>query len=211
MSRGTTPLTRFLKHSPCPYARRASVLHVGPWRDSRPTSIELDGLADRTRALVTDASADLIALEVQGADRIAGVGGSASLVHALLAGLRERDFTDTRALTAGITDPDWDFEFEGHAFFVSLFAPFYPPDHSRWSGEPDAAFVLLQPESSFRRFSVSSKRPGRRALSEGVHRRFAAYGQSYDLDLTMLAPKALRYVKPIALGDAPLRWWEAPY
>jgi len=131
-------------------------------------------------------------------------------MHTLLDGLRSRDETKREPLTAGIQDPSWDFEFGGLRFFVSLFAPFYPATHSRWSGDASTMFVLLQPERGFRRFGVSSHLHKRKRLSKLIHARFARHGKHYDLELNTSSPKALRYVKPIKTAGAPIRWWELP-
>lgn len=203
-------LTDFLDRSPCPFAQRARICQAGPWTSPDPTPGRLDALAHYMRRLVGDDRCDLAVLEIHSAGRLASVAHGSKILLALLAGLRERDPLTELPLTAGIDDPNWDFEFCGEAFFVSLFAPYYPAAHSRYSGEPDIAFVLLQAERGFRRFGVSSQRPDRRGLSERVHRRFEGHGQPYDLGLNTAAPKAHRYVKPLHSGEPAVRWWE-PY
>jgi YqcI/YcgG family len=201
-------LRRFFDRSPCPFARLAGVAECEPWPHASPTAERLDAWASFLAKSIRSTRCDLGVLAIHGADELRSVSAGAALVRSLLLGLRERDPSCERPLTADIDDPGWDFEFSGERFFVSLFAPFYPPGHSRWSGERDIAFLLLQPERGFRRFGISSQHPSRDLLSERVHQRFKRHGQDYDLELNTSKPKALRYVKPLAIGDPPVRWWE---
>jgi hypothetical protein len=153
---------------------------------------------------------DLAVLEIHRASQLGSVSSAAGLVHRILFELRVRDTTSEVPLATGVEDPDWDFEFDRARFFVSLFAPLYPAGHSRFSGEPDVAFVLLQPEQAFRRFGVSSARPDRLRLSERVHGRFEREGQRYDLGANVSSAKALRYIKPVKAGDPLVAWWKVP-
>jgi FPC/CPF motif-containing protein YcgG len=152
---------------------------------------------------------ELAVLEIHRANELKSPEAAGVFLRDILLGLRSRDLSENRDLTDGIDDPGWDFDFFGEPFFVSFFAPLYAPDHSRFSGEPDIAFILFQPERVFRRFRVSSKRPDRGALSKRVHRTFARSGQHYDLAMATRVPKVLRYVKPLE-GEEPIRWWTQP-
>jgi len=134
---------------------------------------------------------------------------AAALLHALLRGLRGRD-GNPEPLTRGIESPDWDFCHGADKFFVSLFAPLYPRWHSRYSGHNSVGFVLFQPESSFRRFGVSSHHPQRKQLARGVHRRFQVRGQDYDVVANSKVPKSMRYVKPVDMQAPPIAWWLVP-
>ncbi len=202
-------LRRFLVRSPCPFARLAQVSAVDPWADPEVTASRLDHLASSLERSISGDRFDLAVIEIRRAETIGSVKAGARITRDVLAGLRERDATTKLPLTSGIDDPRWDFSFLGERFFVSFFAPLYPPDHSRWSGEEDVAFVLLQPERGFRAFGISSTRPDRKAISKKVHRRFRQRGQKYDLAFNLTSPKSWRYVKPVAAEDPPVRWWEA--
>lgn len=201
-------LQRFLGASPCPYAAHAEVVHVA-WPDPQVTSNRLDALARELSDLACHADRDLLVLQVDGSERLENVEGAARLVRALLLGLIERDRSEQALPGAEMTDPRWDFLFGAEAWFVSLFAPFYPEGHTRWSGEPDVAFVLLQPEASFRRRGISSQHPHREALSRAVADRFEAAGIHHDPVANASRPKCLRYVKPVAPNDPPVRWWDS--
>jgi hypothetical protein len=201
-------LRRFLDRSPCPFARRAQIATGTPWPDSKPTVERLDRLASELRESIFGRGFHLAVIEIHKAAAIGSVAAGAGIVLDVLSGLRERDSTTHVPLLSGIEERGWDFEFLRERFFVSFFAPLYPSNHARWSGERDVAFVLLQPERGFRSFGISSKRPDRDKLSKKVHRRFQGRGQRYDLESNLTSPKSFRYVKPIAAQDPPVRWWE---
>jgi hypothetical protein len=211
LRRQTPALERFLALSPCPFAQHAEIMQFEPWSDRQIEASKLNRLYRALSRFVDTARFDLGVLEVRGAGDVTKMATWARWLHGVLLGLRERDTTISEPLTEGISDPGWDFCFENGAFFVSLFAPIYPPTHSRWSVEKNVAFLLMQPERGFRRFGVSSHRCGRKKLSEAVHHRFKRYGQRYDLLLNLESAKALRYVKPLRPGDLPIAWWEHPY
>jgi FPC/CPF motif-containing protein YcgG len=201
-------LTRFLEMSPCPYARRARIQRADPWPDIDAADQKLNALAAALReGDASDHPPDLTLIEIHHADELRLVADASRVIRTLLYGLSVRDRVLTTSVLEGADNPDWDFKFNGNPYFVSLFAPFYPPDHSRWSGSEAVAFVLLQPERGFRRFGVSARRPSRRELSHQVHEIFNQRGQDYELGPHLNQPKSHRYVKPLA-GDAPVRWWE---
>jgi hypothetical protein len=206
----SSALDDFLELSPCPYAQRASVLRCEPWADPKALP---DRIGDVRQGLLDlgDVGHDLLALEIEQADLLKTPRDAAALVHVLLQGLRSRDAQCPKPLTEGIESPGWDFLHGGEKFFVSLFAPFYPHSHSRFSGQRSVAFILFQPERTFRRFGVSSQRPRREGLSQAVHRRFRRKGQEYDVGLNTRTPKALRFVKPLGADDPPIAWWRVPY
>lgn len=57
-----------------------------------------------------------------------------------------------------IRDRSWRFRFNGEDFFVPIFAPFYPPNHPRFTySARETAFVLFQPNVSFHRHLGASK------------------------------------------------------
>ena len=204
-------LREFLELSPCPFAQLADVSACGPWSDPRALPDRLDDLHRRLDELCRDDARDLLVLELARADRLRTPRDAAALLRATLEGLRARDGLCRDPLTKGIDSPDWDFEHAGERFFVSLFAPFYPDTHSRFSGHASVGFILFQPERGFRRFGVSSQLPGRERLSRAVGRRFYRHGQTYDATRNARTPKALRFVKPLGSDEEPIAWWKVPY
>ncbi len=212
----TTPPTSnalrdFLALSPCPFAQRARIRRGRPWGDPRPLAERLDDLHADLLGMGAGQDEDLLALEIGLAERLRTPRDAAALLHATLDGLRARDRSNQDPLTRGIESADWDFEHNGERFFISLFAPLYPVTHSRFSGHRSVAFVLFQPERSFRRYGVSSRHPGRGRLSRAVERRFHRQGKDYDATLNASTAKALRFVKPLSSEEGPIAWWQVPY
>jgi hypothetical protein len=132
--------------------------------------------------------------------------------------------TTTRQILAGLaaTDgpmrcdlrragrPDWYFRFAGERFFLITMAPCYGPAHARYSFDEPYTFLLLQPDRAFDR-AVSPGSAGliSAAVRERIRERYRQNGRPYDLAITLAHGEALRFVKPLELGDPPVRWWEA--
>ncbi|MFC0863944.1 YqcI/YcgG family protein [Sphaerimonospora cavernae] len=125
----------------------------------------------------------------------------------VLEGLAEQD----AAGTCDLRSPEragWYLSFYGERMFVVTVAPCYPTDHSRHGfGEPHT-FVLLQPDRAFDR-AVSPGSDGviSTAVRSRIRELYKQHGRPYDLAITLSPFEAHRFVKPLALGDPPIRWW----
>jgi YqcI/YcgG family. len=132
----------------------------------------------------------------------------AEFVGRVVRAIVANDSAEARCLDEPIERPGWWLTFGGVELFVLTFAPCYPQTHSRWSGGTDSVFLLIQPRSAFAR----RRRPGRRSLGHrvrrSIRRRFAQQGMDYDVGLAESSIEAHQFVKPIAIGDPPVRWWE---
>jgi hypothetical protein len=111
--------------------------------------------------------------------------------------------------TRDVVADDWQFSFNGTRFFVTTFAPFYGPWHSRYSGRKDSAFIYFQPEYSFDHHGISAANPDRERLKERVRRAFKEGGVGYSIALVRQPIEAYKYVKPLKVGDPPVEWWNA--
>lgn len=117
----------------------------------------------------------------------------------------DRDWLD------GIESPQWFYSFGGQRLFILATGPCYGRSSSRFAYGSRSTFLLLQPEHSFTR-RQSPPSSGRIADSHRqlIRQQFSAVGQGYDLAITLGSCEAFRFVKPLALGDPPVRWWEVP-
>ncbi|MFI9648109.1 YqcI/YcgG family protein [Streptomyces sp. NPDC052040] len=126
-----------------------------------------------------------------------------------------RDFVEflhrnlTEAAPAGLdpaiaTRPEWYFVLDGEECFVSVFAPCYPHDHSRYmNGVEDHFLFMLQPEAAILRVLTKDDYHPR---SEGIRQRFRDGFQRYPLaDLEID-----RFLLPLRADDPPVRWYELP-
>ncbi|RKP48239.1 YqcI/YcgG family protein [Trinickia fusca] len=107
-----------------------------------------------------------------------------------------------------LSSPEWRFRFCGISFFITTFAPFYRGDHPRFSWRRDSAFVLLQPEFSFDHHGIHSNNPKRTSIKETIRQGFSRNSVGYSTDLVEQPLEALKYIKPLQLGDSPIEWWE---
>jgi hypothetical protein len=115
--------------------------------------------------------------------------------------------TMTSAAPAGldvatVTDPKWYLVLDGEECFVSVFAPCYPHDHSRYTHGVDGWMLfMLQPEKAIlRQLTVTDYKPRATAIRE----RFRDAFQQYEL-----ADREIdRFLLPLRAGDPPVRWYE---
>lgn len=194
----------------CPYARHANIAYAPEW-DERLTVIEntarfLPAL-HRFTEHCRQHRMDMYVVEVRGSRCVEDIKLLVCLLNALLHTIRRLDSTTDEPLTQGIETMSWDFIYNGVRFFVPTFAPFYKPNHPRYSYQPGSVFILFQPDTSFDRHKITSKNPKRGDITRRIKEGFEARGFSYDVSLVAGSPKALRYIKPINFGQEPIRWW----
>lgn len=208
----STPLERFEKirsTSACTFAAPSRLSSLPEWRADASIGENLKGHIAALESLCTsagDTEIDGIVLEAPGAfgrsvDDLADFVGE--VVHIIVA----NDPAGGKCLDEPIERPGWWLTFAGMELFILAFAPCYPRNHSRWSGDVGSVFLLIQPRAAFAR----RRRPGRDTLGQSVRRairlRFADRGMDYDVTLAESAIEAHQFVKPMASGDPPVRWW----
>lgn len=120
----------------------------------------------------------------------------------------ENDPTSFNCFDQDLLSENWQFSFNGIRFFITTFAPFYPDSHARFSCNEAHAFVYLQPEFSFDHHGISAGNSHRHRIKKSIRELFAQAGQAYDVALVTQPVEAYKYVKPMVLGDTPVRWWE---
>jgi hypothetical protein len=131
-------------------------------------------------------------------------------VNRTLRALAEHDPTGSDCFAKrDVVAEDWQFSFNGTRFFITTFAPFYGPGHSRYSGRKDSAFIYFQPEYSFDHHGISVANPDRERLKERVRCAFEESGVGYSIALVRQPIEAYKYVKPLKVGDPPVEWWNA--
>jgi len=106
----------------------------------------------------------------------------------------------------------WRFRFAGADFFVTTFAPCYPPTSSRYAFGANYAFVLLQPELSFLRHNLPDDTPVTLDPPETIRDKtrlaFLGAGRGYHIPPTIKYPPAEHIVKPLKDdGKTVIHWW----
>ncbi|WP_459651009.1 YqcI/YcgG family protein [Kitasatospora sp. Ki12] len=192
------------------FAQRSTIWAAPDWNGSTladamdPWSRALAGFAEACRREALDGV--LMSLPSSFG---ATVNGLAYTTRQIVEGLAARD-PRGRGDARSPEREGWYFSFAGERMFVIAMASCYSPDHARHTfGEP-FTFLLLQPDSAFER-AVS---PGSDGLISGAVRSrirelYARHGRPCDVSITLSPCEAHRFVKPAALGDPPVRWWES--
>jgi FPC/CPF motif-containing protein YcgG len=103
----------------------------------------------------------------------------------------------------------WRFRYLGEVLFVLVFASFYPTSHSRYAFGAEELLVVLQPDHAFSRRSDSATGLISGNLRGRIRQLYASAGRPYDLTHTLSSREAHRFLKPLANGDPPVRWWSA--
>jgi hypothetical protein len=47
------------------------------------------------------------------------------------------------------------------------------------------------------------------AVRSAIRQQYHANGQAYDIAISESPAEAERFVKPLVIGDDPIRWWES--
>lgn len=104
----------------------------------------------------------------------------------------------------GVDQPGWQSTFAGDRYFLNVFSPCYPRNHSKHLETSDRFVVFFQQESSFDYCGINSTQHG---TKEAIRQAFADAGMAYDGDLVDQRVEAELYVFPLHVGDAPVKWW----
>lgn len=133
----------------------------------------------------------------------------------LLETLAENDPSGKNCLADGINidSPKWVFEFNRVTFFITTFAPVYPPTHSRYTHEVNECFVLFQPEISFARHNLPPDTPKTnwdqpQTVRDRIRVQFRASSRDYLIRDTVNYPMSHDIVKPMGINDPPIEWWK---
>ncbi|MET9359912.1 hypothetical protein ABZX93_03215 [Streptomyces sp. NPDC006632] len=115
--------------------------------------------------------------------------------------------TMTDAAPAGLdpavaTDPKWFLVLESEECFISVFAPCYPHDHSRYMNGVEGHFLfMLQPEAAVLRQLTKNDYHQR---SEAIRFRFRDGFQAY----TLADIEVDRFLLPMRPDQPPVKWYE---
>lgn len=204
-------LIRELRSIPCLYSGLAEIhCYLHPAFTVHDTSI-WQGYLVGVLAFIAQLpeTADIAAIEVPIIQRSSQTDLLARAVHTVLAGLVQCSGGDLKKMYHGIESSIWEFRLLRRDFFPLAFSPGYKRDHPRYISWRQPV-IVLQPESSFTRHGVTSKRRSRHRISIQTERAFQDAGRSYHSRITREFPKAFRVVKPCVASSEPVRWWKVP-
>ena len=140
--------------------------------------------------------------------------GLGCVVKEMLTALADQDPAQENVMRVNyIGSKGWRFRFAKMDFFVTVFAPCYPPTSSRYAFGTGRAFLLLQPEISFARHRLPPDTPhtewdAPKTIRDKARVAFRKAGQSYFIPDTIAYPAAEHIVKPLKDdGVTVVRWW----
>lgn len=209
--RSTREVEQLRRSTKCPFARSArliigTVRFIGGNRHLDRSVLEMIPRLVRMTQNGRERYLDGFMLRLPGSygRDINGLGHTLNRVLRLLA---ENDPTGQNCFGGDVLAEDWQFSFNGTRFFVTTFAPFYQQGHSRYSGTKKSVFIYFQPEYSFDNHGIFAGNPNRDHVKDSIRNLFRVARIPYDVDLIEQPIEAVKYVKPLRLGDPPVQWW----
>lgn len=133
--------------------------------------------------------------------------GTVELFARCIAALADTDSTAEYGGWGSVTEPGWQFAFEGERLFLNVFSPCYPPGHTKHLDAEEGIVVFAQPEDAFGFCNVDSSRQD---LKAEIRRRFANAGMPYSGALIDRRVEADLYVFPAEVDGEPVRWIDHP-
>lgn len=185
----------------CPFARTARL-----WGGAGAPDATASALAEFVRRSEAGEALDGFVIDVgSGADLEACSRGVRRALAALSAADPARDHVMQRP--KGVPQRGWHFRFAGASFFVTSFAPCYPPTSPRFAFGAAGAFLLLQPEMSFLRHNLPHD-DGGRGVRTAIRALFANAGRGYAVPPTPRYAVAPFVVRPLDEAGPGVEWWE---
>lgn len=222
---GNQTLERFAviqNNTECPFAKAAKLWGGSPVKEN--SSLEDQAMANAAalywfvyECKHNHASLDGYCLEVDHPSaRNGGPREFGDCVRKLLTALSDLDHAKEFVMRVKyIGNRGWRFRFGGIDFFVTTFAPCYPPTSSRYAFGSQHAFLLLQPELSFARHqlppdtAVTHWEEPHQTIRDKTRVAYHAAGRAYAIPTTTKYPPAEHIVKPLHDdGVTVIRWWE---
>jgi hypothetical protein len=133
------------------------------------------------------------------------------LLHRILCDLSEHDPAHEDCMNEEIESPQWWFKAAGQRVVVLVFASFYDSTHPRHTGGLPFSYILLQPIHTFERRARNEALEVSTEARERIRAVFAAQGRPYDETISLSPFEAYKFLKPMSVGDSPIRWWELNY
>jgi len=130
-------------------------------------------------------------------------------VKKVLTVISDNDPSGERSMNEELRSNFWNFRYGGGmaAFFISVLAPCYHKNHSRYAYGSTHTFILLQPEISFKNKAIRLDYD-EKSVRHIVRKRFIDAGQPYDPRDAKEYTMCNWIVRPMHVDQPPIRWWE---
>ncbi|MBP9777676.1 MAG: HAD-IA family hydrolase [Rickettsiaceae bacterium] len=196
------------KRIPCVYANNAKMWGAPEWLCNESIDYNVNNLVSSLSRFSKICSNEGLDVYVVAAPAVYGenIAVLAKFLKSLLFAIANSDKTNN-CMQQKIDDPQWQYTFNNTRLFVTTFAPCYSSNSSRYNYGLNCTFVVFQPESSFNKNKIPRGMDTK--VRDKIRGNFIKNGQEYDNKIMQSTLEAIRYIKPLDLGDAPIRWWES--
>lgn len=212
---GTNNWNRFKEISEsthCPFADKSRLEFAPDWDEALPLEDNIEEAAKRLKTFTEECEKlelDGFVLEVVGDEYTKDLKAFSSFLRNTLTILQQKDSNTSYPMNKDISDNNWQFSFNGINLFIITFAPFYSKDNPRYSHTSNSAFLLFQPDSSFNSHIVNpADHPKTKKLKQNIRDGFSAENKAYDQNIVDSPVEAIKYIKPLNVGDSPVVWWK---
>jgi len=196
--------------TPCPFALNANIEFARPWLSNQSFEENSEHLAADLKSFCANArqrNMHGLVLEAAVGARALSTEGAWASMRMLMTAIASRDRSASESLKSDrIECRGWQFTVDNTRLFVSLFAPCYPPGHTKHLPALDTVAIFFQPDFSFDLCGINSQ-DGR--VKNRVRALFERAGKRYDTELIDRRIESHIYVSPLQNGDSPVRWWVA--
>ncbi len=211
----STPQGRFSKvaeSTMCPFAKKSFLEFADEWEEKLSfeenmarVAVELKKFTEECEELGLDG----FVMEAKGEEYSKDIPALSAFLRNTLKTLQKYDEQGQHPMDRDIAGKDWQFSFNSVNLFITTFAPFYPKESPRYSFTDDSVFVFFQPNSSFNTHIVNpANDPRTIKLKQNIRKSFEDDGRPYDQNIVDSPVEAVKYIKPLRVGDAEVRWWE---
>lgn len=195
----------------CPFAERSKIWAAEEWKNEFSFEENIVKIATQLSEFTKksfEQKLDGLVIEIKGHDYSKDLPALCQTLKSTLTLLSSIDPKGRNLMTGEMMDTNWQFEFNGERLFIITFAPFYHELHPRFSPTKDSIFIFLQPESSFD-FNIIPQAgdPKVLKLKDKIREDFDRNRKGYDHKIADLPYEALKYIKPLNIGDEPVYWW----
>lgn len=198
----------------CPFAKSAKLWggSEGSWENSETVAANARALSDFVRQSNAGQNLDGFCVALP-SNKDVSPQMFGQQVRQILTYLGDLDPVSENSLRNNyIGNRGWRYRYAGAGFFVTTFAPCYPPTSSRYAfGIKDRCFIMLQPELSFLRHKLPSDTPKTtdppQTIRDKTRLSFRDAGRSYHIPKTTQYPPAEHIVKPLKDDGATVIYW----
>ena len=122
--------------------------------------------------------------------------------------LSEADPAGKHCMSKTIDDPAWIFSFAGRDFYPIATAPCYPEGSSRYNGGAPSTYIMFLAKEAFSRRYPKGHSELLTKSREAIRQKHASQGRQYDVSISLGDQECYKVIKPLKVGDVPVRWWE---